>query len=371
MNTLAKVGLDDFLQAHGVEAFLNLDVQEIPSPYPYIKVWSGIELKRTVIERPPAIVKGWGIRQQGSVILTGMGGKGKSTLLLQVACNLAAGTPLLGHAALEVAGEHRVAVYMAEDPLSEVKFRWEQQMSVLQYGNDVAERIAFLDPQGARLSLTDEHGRQALFAALCRHHTTVAILDPLVAIHDADENSNSAMRRVLDLLAPFQEETGCTFLIAHHEPKNAETNSAASRGASAIRDWCRTMLRLTSHGKDNDNTAKHTLALDKANYGGTVWSLSLERKQDSYIFTVSEEGTLTPMQVWEVVGLGEPWYSDVLKELTERYSVSETTAGRAIKKAIEHGVAVEGKRENPETGREKKTLRRGHGKTAEEGFTSS
>jgi hypothetical protein len=35
-------------------------------------------------------------------------------------------------------------ILMAEDPLSEVKFRWERQMDALGYGPEVAVRIAFL-----------------------------------------------------------------------------------------------------------------------------------------------------------------------------------------------------------------------------------
>jgi hypothetical protein len=47
------------------------------------------------------------------------------------------------------------------------------------------------------------------------------------------------MRGVLDLLSPFAEETGCAFILAHHESKAPDSNGASARGASAIRDWCR------------------------------------------------------------------------------------------------------------------------------------
>lgn len=222
-------GMDDFLLSEGKDAFLELDVEELPSPYPRIKLWTGVELRNAALERPPAIVPGWGIRRSGKVLLVGLGGRGKSTLLLQVASNLAAGAPLLGHPQLRVTAPQRVAVFMAEDPLSEVKFRWEQQMRALGYGDEVAQRVTFLDTPG-KLQLTNEFARTALFEALRQHHTDICLLDPLVALHDADENDNSAMRGVLDLLTPFQEETGCTFILAHHEPKSPENNGAASSG---------------------------------------------------------------------------------------------------------------------------------------------
>jgi len=40
-----KTGLDDFLAGYGVEAFLNLDLEEIASPYPPFKVWSLADLR--------------------------------------------------------------------------------------------------------------------------------------------------------------------------------------------------------------------------------------------------------------------------------------------------------------------------------------
>lgn len=356
--------IDDFLYANGVEAFLDLDMREIPSPYPRIRVLTGAELQAMQIERPAPIVKGYGIRRGGNVIFTGAGGKGKSTLLLQAfCCDAPAGKPLFGCAALAVTSPQRVAVLVAEDPLSEVKFRWEQQMSALGYSNEVAQRVAFLDPQGAKLMLTSEYARTALFDALQQHQTDIGIIDPLIAVHDVDENSNSAMRWLLDLLRPFQEETGCTFVIAHHEPKAPENNSAASRGASAIRDWCRTMLRLTAQKPGPDGSQRFQLDLDKCNYGGTVWQLTLERKQDSYLFTpIEPEMRVTPRDVWETVEQDGLWLDDLKQSLCETFGVSEVTARRAIKKAEEMKLVTVGEQINETTNRKKSFVMRGsHG----------
>lgn len=362
-----KNGLDDFLHTEGVDAFLDLDGEEIRCPFPKIKLWTGADLFTTQIERPPAIVPGWGIRRGGKCTLIGAGGRGKSTLLLQVACDLAAGTPLLGFGALSVNGPQRVAVLMGEDPLSEVRFRWTQQMVALNYGQEVAARLAFLDLEGKRLSIDDDHGRTALFDALRLHRADIAILDPLVAIHNSEENSNTAMRAVLDRLVPLQEETGCTFIVAHHEPKNPENNSAASRGASAIRDWCRTMLRLTAGKAGPDGGQRFQLDLDKANYGGSVWQLTLERKKDSYLFTAIEaEAAVTPRDIWELIGADGMWLADAKNEIGDKFAVSEPTARRALKKTIEIGLVVEGRRLNQETGRGKAYLTRGEGQVAED-----
>jgi RecA-family ATPase len=365
-----KVGLDDFLHVNGLEAFFDLDAEEIPSPYPRVKVWTLPELRAANLERPAPIVPGWGIRRAGKVIITGAGGRGKSTLLLQLACNLAAERPLLGHPQLAVyGGSQRVLLYMAEDPLSEVRFRLLKQIEELGYGPEMEHRIHILEFGDRRPPLlTDEWALQILADHIRQHQATIAILDPLVTLHDRDENSNPQMRAVLDAVSPLGEETGCVFMLAHHEPKSPENNGAAARGASAIRDWCRTMLRLTSHGDDDDDQVRrYSLALDKANYGGSVWNLTLERKHDSYIFTPAEEqGAVTPLQVWETIGPEQRWFTDVLTELTLKYKTSEATAARAIKRAQDLGLVEVGEATNPQSGRRKKTLARGKGKSADD-----
>src|SRR5262249_25728103 len=153
---------------------------------------------------------------------------------------------LLGHPQLSVlGGPHRVLLYMAEDPLSEVRFRLLRQLEELGYDPEVETRIHLLEFGDRKPPLlTDEWALQVLEDQIRQHCITIAMLDPLVTLHDRDENSNPQMRAVLDAVAPIAEETGCTFILAHHEPKSPENNGAASRGASAIRDWCRTMLRL-------------------------------------------------------------------------------------------------------------------------------
>lgn len=357
-----KAGLDDFLNVYGLESFLELDVEEIASSYPKIKTWSGVELLETPMERPPAIVAALGIRQSAKVMIVGAGGQGKTTVLTQIGSDLAATKPLFGHPALEVAGPQRVAFYLAEDPLSEIQFRWMKQMQALGYGNDVAARIAFLDPYGAKLTLTDEYARAALFDSLRQHQATVAILDPLVSLHDVEENSNSAMRTVLDLLAPFQAETGCSFILAHHEPKNPDSNGSASRGATAIRDWARTMLRLTSQGERENGNRRFSLTVDKANYGSTIAGLTLERAPDSYIFVPVAEVAVTPADVWKLVGLEGRWAEDLKVALIEQFGISEPTARRAIGKAEEANLVTIESRLNQETKRKKAYILRGGSK---------
>lgn len=105
------------------------------------------------------------------------------------------------------------------------------------------------------------------------------------------------------------------------------------------------MLRLTAHSNGDEQTTRYTLSLDKANYGGSVWNLTLERQHDAYTFSIAEEqGAVTPMQVWETVGAHERWFTDVLIEIINQCKVSEATAARSIRKAEELGLVAMGEK---------------------------
>lgn len=79
----------------------------------------------------------------------------------------------------------------------------------------------------------------------------VVMLDPLADMHEADENSNSEMRRVADVLRKIATETRAAVLVAHHtrKPPAASAdgfagNMDAGRGASAIVSAVRIALTL-------------------------------------------------------------------------------------------------------------------------------
>ena len=74
-------------------------------------------------------------------------------------------------------------------------------------------------------------------------HVDIIIFDPLISYHDGDENDNTAMRASLDLIGAVCRQAKATPLIIHHN--NREGNI---RGASAIRDWTRGLIKLKKLG---------------------------------------------------------------------------------------------------------------------------
>jgi len=66
------------------------------------------------------------------------------------------------------------------------------------------------------------------------------VFDPLISFSDGDENDNAKMRRTLDLITETAGKVGATPMVLHHSNKG----SGELRGASAIQNWARTIIKL-------------------------------------------------------------------------------------------------------------------------------
>lgn len=66
------------------------------------------------------------------------------------------------------------------------------------------------------------------------------IFDPLISFHEQEENDNSRMRTSLDFVSEIARKIRATPAVLHHE------NSAGGlRGATAIWDWARNVIKLS------------------------------------------------------------------------------------------------------------------------------
>lgn len=88
----------------------------------------------------------------------------------------------------------------------------------------------------------------------------VLVIDPLVAIHNVNENDNGMVNAVARVLRSICDKTGVALLAAHHTPKGSGVNTEAhagnadaGRGASSLRDAARAAFTLS---RMSDTTAQ-------------------------------------------------------------------------------------------------------------------
>jgi hypothetical protein len=91
--------------------------------------------------------------------------------------------------------------------------------------------------QSPNLALEDDAQVAELIHAMQAKKIEFCILDVLNVLHDADENDNTEMRRVLSRVSHIRKEVGCQICIVHHGVKDWDENKTLSqlaRGSSAI-----------------------------------------------------------------------------------------------------------------------------------------
>jgi archaellum biogenesis ATPase FlaH len=189
------------------------------------------------------------------ILITGPTEIGKTQFVLQLALACSSGGVLLDE--WPIIGTHNVLYVQSENTLRNLQDRlrhlphdWSGERS------EAMERILVLDRGGScRVvgSLVDGNGKPTGLAnhikeRIHKLRIRVVIFDPLSSYHEADENDNSRMRRVLDVISTYIcEDFQVTPVVVHHHGKAGKEmkGSYRSRGASAISDWAGAHLALT------------------------------------------------------------------------------------------------------------------------------
>jgi hypothetical protein len=138
----------------------------------------------------------------------------KSWLGLDIALSVASGTPCLGRFPVVRAGP--ALVYLAEDAAPMVR---ERILGICNHRRlDIhALDLHLIDTPSLRLDLDVDRTRLA--AAVETIRPKILILDPLVRLHRADENSSADISALLGFLRELQRRFDTAVLLVHHMSK--------------------------------------------------------------------------------------------------------------------------------------------------------
>ena len=102
--------------------------------------------------------------------------------------------------------------------------------------------------QSPQLMLDNAEQLDELAKAMKSFEAEFAIFDVFNVLHNADENDNSEMRRVLQRLSQLQAEVGCGIGVVHHYSKASDPGLPLTqrlRGAGAIAGWCEWLIGMS------------------------------------------------------------------------------------------------------------------------------
>lgn len=164
----------------------------------------------------------------GAAILGGQPKSFKSFLSLELCVAVATATPCAGRFPVARAGP--VLLLSAEDPDAVVVERLAALARSRGVGLEALDIDLFVQPS---IRLPD--GLDRLTATVERASPRLLVLDPLIRIHRADENSAAEMSVILDGLRNLARQTRTTVLLVHHSRKaSAASGGAALRGSSDL-----------------------------------------------------------------------------------------------------------------------------------------
>lgn len=228
----------------------------------------------------------------GSVgMIAGNGAVGKSFLALHIAQAIATGKPVAG-GIWPAPSTGNVLVIAGEDSPAIIQ----ERLHWIRQGMSPEDMAAFDEKADIRsgvgedmriLVKTGEPGPLLPLLEEAAVGQRLVILDPLAFLHDADEQDNGAMTRLMQLCQGVCKRTGTTILLLHHFSKAGHQAGgedwSAARGASSLTTAVRWQVNLTPPTKQDkedfgidDSMAGYwvKLATVKVNYGergGETW----------------------------------------------------------------------------------------------------
>ena len=182
------------------------------------------------------------------------GGVGKTALRLAQLISLAIGRALTGE---HVFMRCRVLLVSLEDDADELRRRL--RAVCLYHGVTQAELKGWLflatpGAAGGKLMTLDRHGRPLLGALAVKLAATIAarkidlvILDPFIKAHTLNENDNSGIDEVAQILTDMSVRFDIAVDVPHHMAKGMADpgNANRGRGASSLKDALRLVRTAT------------------------------------------------------------------------------------------------------------------------------
>jgi hypothetical protein len=195
--------------------------------------------------RPRWLIEGlWGASAVG--LIGGHPKLGKTFLALDMAVSVASGTACLG--SYRVLDPGRVVVYLAEDPLADLRQRTE---ALAKLRGLVLRDLDLHALAIRRLRLDSESHRARLLRTIERLRPRILVLDPLVRLHSRDENDSAEIAELLSYLRGLQRTFDMAVVVVHHARKAGAPQDQAGQGLRGSGDlwaWLDSGLYLRRSG---------------------------------------------------------------------------------------------------------------------------
>jgi hypothetical protein len=212
----------------------------------------------------------------------------KSWLAMEMAVSVASGAPCLG--AFPVPTPGPVLLYAAEDTAPAVRQRLE---SLALHHRVELERLPLWVITADSLRLDQPDDRERLEATVAQYQPRLLILDPLIRLHQQDENASGPMAALLGFLRSLQRKAAVAIALIHHTRKMSTPSGAgySLRGSSDFYAWTDVFLHLQRRHGRLTLTAEHRSAPP---FGPVALDLVHSDDGHPHLALVAGDATTTP-----------------------------------------------------------------------------
>ena len=194
------------------------------------------------------------------------GGVGKSSLIVTETLAMVSGKALLG---IQPTSRLRVWLWNLEDPREEIARHIQATAQHYELtAKDIEDHLFVDSGRDKRLVIATtsrtgtvivEPVADGLVKEIATRGIDHLVIDPFVSSHEAPENDNGAMDRIVKAWGRVAQVANCSIELVHHSRKSAagetETTVESSRGGKALTDGCRSVRVLNRMSKEEGETA--------------------------------------------------------------------------------------------------------------------
>lgn len=193
--------------------------------------------------------------QQAVGIVCAQPKSGKSWLALDFAVSVASGTPVLDRFAVPDPGP--VLVFPAEDAVTVVRDRLAGICRHRDVDFDTLD-VWLIDSSVLRLDVPGDC--ESLEETVAEYQPRLLILDPLIRLHQSDENSATEIAKILSFLRHVQRKYATAIMLIHHARKAGTGDPGLGlRGSTELRAWSDTNLYIR-HRRGQELVVEHRAA---------------------------------------------------------------------------------------------------------------
>lgn len=290
-------------------------------------------------------------------IISAQANLGKTWLLMDLAIAIAQGSEWMNYFPVQ---KGKVLYIDEESNRHLVKERMNRLLAGRNLSSHDLEIGLFVAPNPLYLRFDNVHSLKALDVVLEGFQPDVVIVDSLIRVHRANENSSTEMAAVFANVKERVNRYNCSFIFADHEGKPTEYNRSAGdrlRGTSEKRCFVDALLPLSKSG--NNLVLIHDKARNSAKLGR--FEITFSHSEDSSTITCAKmeatESRATKKEqvetaIIEWLQSHNEWKSreEIIFQISSSQVYKERAVSDAIKRLADNG-DLERDDRKPESGR--------------------